>query len=101
MDKKTMKGREVRKQIKNRVNEGVDTIKEETKETNRLIKNRVNKGMNTIKKETKATNRLIKDKVTAGMGIAKDETGEVMGRVKGAASEANRKRKAVVRAIKS
>jgi hypothetical protein len=57
--------------------------------------------MDTIKKDTKATKRLIKNKVTAGVEIAKDETGEVMGKVKMAASEANRKRKAAVRAIKS
>ena len=79
MNKKNMTGKAVRKQIKDRVTEGMDTIK----------------------KETKATNRLIKDKVTAGVEIAKDETGEVMGKVKMAASEANRKRKAAVRAIKS
>jgi hypothetical protein len=57
--------------------------------------------LNTIKKETKATNRLIKNKVTAGVGIAKDETGEVMGKVKMAASAANRKGKAAVRGIRS
>ena len=79
MNKKNMTGKAVRKQIKNRVTEGVDAIKE----------------------ETKATNRFIKNKVTAGVGIAKDETGEVMSKVKMAASEANRKRKAAVRAIKS
>ena len=48
MNKKTIKGKEVRKQIKDRVNEGVDAIKEETKGTNRLIKDRVNEGLNTI-----------------------------------------------------
>jgi len=101
MNKKNMTGKAVRKQIKDRVTEGVDAIKEETKVTNRLIKNKVTAGMDTIKKETKATNRLIKNKVTAGVGIAKDETGEVMSKVKMAASEANRKRKAAVRAIKS
>lgn len=79
MNKKNMTGNAVKKQIKDRVSEGVDTIK----------------------KDTKATKRLIKNKVTAGVEIAKDETGEVMGKVKMAASEANRKRKAAVRAIKS
>jgi gas vesicle protein len=79
MNKKNMTGKAVRKQIKDRVTEGMDTIK----------------------KETKATNRLIKNKVTAGVGIAKDETGEVMGKVKKAASAANRKRKAAVHALKS
>jgi hypothetical protein len=79
MNKKNMTSNAVKKQIKDRVSEGVDTIK----------------------KDTKATKRLIKNKVTAGVEIAKDETGEVMGKVKMAASEANRKRKAAVRAIKS
>ena len=79
MNKKNMTGNAVKKQIKDRVSEGVDTIK----------------------KDTKATKRLIKNKVTAGVEIAKDETGEVMGKVKKAASAANRKRKAAVRAIKS
>jgi gas vesicle protein len=101
MNKKNMTGNAVKKQIKDRVSEGVDTIKKDTKATKRLIKNRVTVGMDTIKKDTKATKRLIKNKVTAGVEIAKDETGEVMGKVKMAASEANRKRKAAVRAIKS
>jgi hypothetical protein len=79
MNKKNMTGNAVKKQIKDRVSEGVDTIK----------------------KDTKATKRLIKNKVTAGVEIAKDETGEVMGKVKMAASEANRKRKAAVRSMKS
>ena len=57
MNKKTMKGKEVRKQIKYRVNEGMDVIKE--------------------------------------------ETGEIVRKVKKAASEANRKGKAAVHSIKS
>ena len=57
MNKKTMKGKEVRKQIKNRVTEGVGAIKE--------------------------------------------ETGEIVRKVKKAASEANRKGKAAVHSIKS
>ena len=47
------------------------------------------------------TRKLIKDKVTAGVDIVKKETCEVMHKVKGAASSANRKGKAAVRAIKS
>jgi gas vesicle protein len=79
MNKKTMKGKEVRKQIKYRVNEGMDVIKEETKEINRLIKDRINEEVDNFK----------------------EETSEVAGNVKKVASEANRKGKAVVHSIKS
>jgi len=56
-----------------------------------------------MKKTTtvKNTKKLINDKVHAGVGFAKKETKEVVGMVKVAASEANRKGKAAVRAIKS
>ena len=49
----------------------------------------------------KNTRKLIKDKVTAGVDIVKKETREVVHKVKGAASEANRKGKAAVQAIRS
>ena len=49
----------------------------------------------------KNTRKLIKDKVTAGVDTLKEETNEVVDKVKRAASEANRKGKAAVRAIKS
>jgi gas vesicle protein len=57
-----------------------------------------------MKKKTmtvKNTRKAIKDKVTAGVDIVKEETSEVVHKVKRAASEANRKGKAAVRAIKS
>jgi len=57
-----------------------------------------------MKKETmtlKNTRKQIKDKATAGVDIVKKETGEVVGKVKRAASAANRKGKAAVRAIRS
>ena len=79
MNKKTMKRKAVRKQIKDRVTEGVDAIKEGTKEISRLIKGRVSEGMDNFK----------------------EETGEVVGKVKKVASEANRKGKAAVHSIKS
>ena len=44
---------------------------------------------------------LIKDKVAEGTDFAKEETAEVMDRVKKAASAANRKGKAAVRAIRN
>jgi len=49
----------------------------------------------------KNTRKLIKDKVTAGVDIVKKETREVVHKGKGAASEANRKGKAAVQAIRS
>jgi hypothetical protein len=57
-----------------------------------------------MKKETmtlKNTRKQIKDKATAGVDIVKKETSEVVGKVKRAASEANRKGKAAVHAIRS
>ena len=49
----------------------------------------------------KKTGKQIQDNVRAGADIVKEETGEVMRRVKKAASEANRKGKAAIQAIKS
>jgi hypothetical protein len=47
------------------------------------------------------TGKLIKDKVNAGADLVKEETLEVVGKLKKAASAANRKGKAAVRAIRS
>ena len=57
-----------------------------------------------MKKKTmtvKNTRKAITDKVNAGVDIVKEETCEVVHNVKRAASAANRKGKAAVRAIKS
>jgi hypothetical protein len=47
------------------------------------------------------TGKLIKAKVTEGADLVKVETREVVGKLKKAASAANRKGKAAVRAIRS
>jgi len=49
----------------------------------------------------KETRHMIKDKATKEMTAIKKETGEVIDKVKEAASEASRKGKAAIRAIKS
>ena len=57
-----------------------------------------------MKKKTmtvKNSRKLIKDKVTASVYTLKKDTNEVVDKVKRVASEANRKGKAAVRAIKS
>jgi hypothetical protein len=57
-----------------------------------------------MKKKTmtvKNSRKLIKDKVTAGVHTLKKDTNEVVDKVKRVASEANRKGKAAVRAVKS
>jgi methionine synthase I (cobalamin-dependent) len=50
---------------------------------------------------TKNTRKQIKETVTAGADIVKEETIVIMDKVKRVASEANRKGKAAVRAIRS
>jgi hypothetical protein len=56
-----------------------------------------------MKKKTtiNTTRKLITKKVNAGVDAVKEESGEIMDKVKYVASEANRKGKAAVRAIRS
>jgi|GEM_PF-574903 gas vesicle protein len=79
MKKEAMTGKEVRKQIKDSVNGEMNTLKKQSRKTGRAVKGEVSKGVDTLKKESS----------------------KVMGNVKKAASAANRKGKAAVRAIKS
>ena len=57
--------------------------------------------MNKKTMKRKAVRKQIKDRVTEGVDAIKEETGEVVGKVKKVASEANRKGKAAVHSIKS
>jgi gas vesicle protein len=52
-------------------------------------------------KTGKETRQIIKDKATVVVDTAKEKTNELMGTVKDAASEANRKGQAAVQALKS
>jgi len=101
MKKTAMTMKKTNQLIKDKVNDGVDAIKTDTRVAKQLIQNKVNKGVDTIKEDTKEARKVIQNKVNKSIDAVKEETSVAVGKIKMGASEANRKGKAAVRAIRS